>query len=131
MSTQATTGATKPFGQLIWKISAGALIPSLATVIFNALNFFFENYSKNPMPNLTVSVYDVGVGCAFSLVGVCVGSKDHAFTTAFLVIFVLLLLLILGSEVLVVFQHFSKFWMIWTTNAISFIALTYAIIEAE
>jgi hypothetical protein len=116
---------------LVWKISAGALIPSFATIIFNILNFFFENYQISPMPHLQHSVFDIGVGCAFALVGVCVATKDHALTNTFLIVFVFLLLIILGGQVLVVLLQWSKLVVVWVTNAICFVALSWAIIEAD
>ncbi|MCK1580677.1 hypothetical protein IVB03_14065 [Bradyrhizobium sp. 168] len=116
---------------MIWKISAGALIPAIATIIFNILNFFFENYTTAPLPKLPESIFDVGVGCAFSLVGVCVASKQHVLTNTFLLVFVFLLLLILGGQVLVIFLHWEKFVIVWLTNLFCFIALSWAIIEAD
>jgi hypothetical protein len=114
----------------IWKLTAGAFIPAAATIIFNILNFFFENYRSNPLPKMPESVFDVGVGCAFSLVGVCVTAKEHALSKTFLLIFVGLLLLILGGQVLVVFGHWEKFYIVWFTNLICFITLSWAITEA-
>jgi hypothetical protein len=116
---------------IIWKIAAGALIPSFATIIFNYLDFFFDNYMFSPMPVTPASVFDIGVGCAFSLVGVCIGSKDHALTNSFLIIFVFLLLLILGGGLIVVLGHWNKLLMVWIVNVICFVALTWAIVEAE
>jgi hypothetical protein len=96
MATRTTNG-TLP---IVWKISAGALIPAIATIIFNVLNFFFENYQTKPLPQMQHSVFDVGVGCAFSLVGICVTAKRHSLTNSFLLIFVALLLTILGGQLL-------------------------------
>jgi len=118
-------------GPLIWRVTAGALIPSFATIVFNILNFFFENYHISPMPQLQSSVFDIGVGCAFSLVGVCVASRDRAFTNNFLIIFVLLLLFILASQLAVLFLQWSKLWTVLVTNVVCLAALSWAIIEAE
>jgi hypothetical protein len=115
---------------LIWKITAGALIPAIATIIFNTLNFFLENYQRNPIPGLQASVFDFGVGCAFSLVGVCVATRDHALTNTCLIIFVSLLLLILGGGLAVIFLGLSKVAVIWMTNVVCFIALCWAIYKA-
>jgi hypothetical protein len=131
MSRQPAPKDWQGFWSVVRKISAGALIPCFATVIFNALNFFFENYKNNPLPPVQDSIFEVGIGCAFSLVGVCVGAKSHAFASTFLLIFVLLLLLILGGQTAVVLWGWNKIGVMWTTNAVCFVALTWAIIEAE
>jgi hypothetical protein len=116
---------------VVWRVSAGALIPSFATIIFNMLNFFFEHFKTDPFPPLQDSVYDIGTGCAFSLVGICVASKDPRNTNNFLLIFTALLLIILGGELLVVIQSWNKFWVIWITNLISLVALAWALIKVE
>jgi hypothetical protein len=111
------------------KVTAGALIPALATVIFNTLNFIFENFNKTQIPPITESVFEFGVGCAFSLVGICVASKDQALTNKFLIFFVLLLLFLLGGQMLILLLGWNKLFIIWVGNLVSLILLAYAIAE--
>ncbi len=113
------------------KVAAGALIPAFATIIFNVLNFFFENYQTRPLPQLPHSVFDIGVGCAFSLVGICVAAKEHSLTNSFLIIFVGLLLMILAGQLLNLFLGWDKSYIVWVTNITALLTLSWAISEVE
>jgi len=125
--TVSSNGEVKEgFAELVWKISAGALIPSFATIVFNLLHHIVE-YAGRPMPPPPYSVYDIGVGCAFSLVGICVASKDHRKSNNFLIVFVFLLLLILASYLPVAFLEWSSLGLMMLTNIICFVALSWAI----
>jgi hypothetical protein len=127
MSTGATSQAPQLFPDVVSKIAAGALIPSVATVIFNMLNFFFENFQKSPMPLPGCSVFDIGVGCAFSLVGICVATKEHSVSSALFILFVLLLFMLLGGDLVVVFLQWNRTYVIWITNFLSLFILSWAI----
>jgi hypothetical protein len=81
-----------PMINIIWKITAGALIPSAATIIFNLLNFLFENRQTIPLP--------VAVGCASTLIGICVATKEQATSNKLIIMFSGLILLIIGGELL-------------------------------
>lgn len=125
------TGSTKGALRIVWKVAAGALIPAFATIIFNVLNFFFENYQTRPLPQMPHSVSDVGVGCAFSLVGICVTAKEHSLTNSFLIIFVGLLLMILAGQLVSLIWGWDKLYIVWVTNIIALLTLSWAIVEAE
>jgi hypothetical protein len=75
---------------VVSKVLGGVFIPSIATIIFNLLHFFFEHYKENPLPPLNASVYDVAVGCAFSLIGIAVTARDRDLTPRLSLIFVVL-----------------------------------------
>jgi len=64
---------------LFLKITAGAAVPTIATVIFNVLNFFVDNYRNPHLPELSDSTYDVAVGCAFAILGICLAYLDRSF----------------------------------------------------
>jgi hypothetical protein len=116
---------------VMWKIAAGALIPALATIIFNAINFVFENLHKGAVPPVQESVYDFSAGCAFSLIGVCVAIKDRTTANKIFIVFSALLLIILGCQVAVVVWGMKKLVMIWIANIVSFVALSWSIYAAE
>jgi hypothetical protein len=116
---------------LLLRLCAGALIPSFATIIFNILNFIFENYQKTPPQTMQDSVYEVGVGCAFSMIGVCVGSKSFQFINKFLVVFVFLLLFLLMGQLSALIWGWPRMLIMWSTNLVALAALIWAIVEAE
>lgn len=77
------------------KIVAGVLIPSLATIIFNVLNFLVDNLHTSPFPPISESVFDVSVGCTFALLGVGITSRSRNIGERYTVIAVFLILVIL------------------------------------
>jgi hypothetical protein len=116
---------------LVSKVFGAVLIPSVATIIFNLLNFFFENYQKTPLPPLTDSVYDISVGCAFSLIGIAVTVRDSDLTRQFIMLFVVLLFLIPGGLIIPVFAHWSRFYTVWSINLMSLFVLSWAITTSD
>jgi hypothetical protein len=114
------------------RISAGALIPSIAAIIFNILNFFFENYGKIPLPRPNDSVFDFGVGCAFSLVGIGVTARNPEFGKNLFVLFAgLLLVQIFVDLIAPALLGSDKFWMIWISNFLSFVVLSWALLKEQ
>jgi hypothetical protein len=105
------------------KILSGALVPSLATLVFNLLNFFIENYRLNPLPHPSDSTYDFSVGCIFAIfgIGVAATNPDHGRYLMTLAI-ILLLLLIFGEVLAPTFLYWNKFVIIWVFNVVSFTA---------
>jgi hypothetical protein len=130
MSAQQSAAQTHP-DNLMWRIAAGALIPAFATIIFNGLAFIIENFHAPTTPPVQQSVFDFSAGCAFSLVGLGVAIRDRAMAAKIFVVFVILLLTILGSQVGVVMLEFGKSYVIWTDNTISLFVLSWAIYVAE
>lgn len=126
----AETIATEDGISPVSKVVAGALIPALATILFNALSFLLDHRSENPLPPLPDSVWDFGVGCAFSLVGIAVATRDIKLARLLPLVFVGLLMLILGGQLAVEFFHLSKFAVICTTDFLCGLALCWAIVEA-
>jgi hypothetical protein len=111
---------------------AGALIPSLATITFNLMHFFFENYSIVPRPKISESSYDISVGCAFSLIGICVTVGDQRVTIRALIVFVSLILSMMFFNLLApALLEWSKAFTVWLVNILSFAALAYAIVDAD
>ncbi len=116
---------------LLVKLGAGAVIPSAATIIFNLLNFFFENHQTHPLPTASASTYDIASGCIFSLVGISVAVKDRAMESKLLVLSMLLILLWLGGDFLVpAFLSVDQLYMVPVVDAIAFGALCWAIVKA-
>jgi hypothetical protein len=113
------------------KLFGAVFIPSIATIIFNLLNFFFEHYETKPLPPLTESVYDVSVGCAFSLIGIAVTARDRDVTRKLVISFVVLLFLILSGFLLPVFLHWPKLYTVWLINIISICVLAWAILISD
>jgi hypothetical protein len=117
---------------LVLKITAGAFIPSAATIIFNLLNFAFENYDKHPRPKPSESAFDIAAGCAFSLIGICVTVKNSSVSNRLLVIFACLILFLIAGDMLApMFLDLNRLLMVVIVNTVSFAALAYAISSAE
>jgi hypothetical protein len=111
---------------------AGALIPSLAVIIFNLLNFVFDNYENIPRPHLPKSVFDISVGCAFAIVGIAVTAKEKELMARLTVGSIIVILAILGvGLILPFFLIIEKGLAIWLVNILSFFVLGWAIVEAE
>lgn len=116
----------------LWvKIVAGAIIPSVATVIFNLLNFFFENYQTRPLPAVSTSIFDIASGCIFSLVGICVAVKDQALESKLILLSMALILVMLAGDFLVpAFLPVDRLHMIMGVNAVALGALCLVIWKA-
>ncbi len=116
----------------LWvKIVAGAIIPSVATVIFNLFNFFFENYQTRPLPPVSASTFDIASGCIFSLVGICVAVKDQALESKLMVLTMLLILVLLAGDFLVpAFLPVDRIHMVAGVDAVAWGALCLAIWRA-
>ena len=108
------------------KIAAGAAIPTIATLIFNLLNFFVDNYRNPNPPQLSDSTYDVAVGCAFAILGICFGA-DKETTLKLVVLIVTLILAALASDVLYLAFHWNRLGLIFAVNLLSFAGLAWAI----
>jgi hypothetical protein len=118
--------------EVILRIVAGGLIPSFAIIIFNTLNHVFDHLGQTPMPPLPESAYDISVGCAFTIFGLCVSAKDHRKANTIIVMFVLLLLSIMLVEMIMpTFEFISKMHGIEITNFVAFWVLCYAIAKVE
>jgi hypothetical protein len=114
------------------KIIAGALIPAAATIIFNLLNFLFENYSVKQIPSINVSNFDVAVGCTFSIIGICVAAKEHETSNRLLIIFTALILILIAGELLMpIFLHIDKLYAICAVDLLALFALAWSIIEVD
>jgi len=110
------------------KILSGALVPSLATLVFNLLNFFIENYRLNPLPHPSDSTYDFSVGCIFAIFGIGVAATNPDYGRYLMTLSIILVLLLIFGEVLApTFLNWDKFLIIWVLNALSFTALSIAI----
>jgi hypothetical protein len=113
------------------KLGAGAFIPSLATFIFNFLNFFFENYQTRPMPTVSASMFDIASGCIFSIVGISVAVKDRAMESRLMVLTLLLILVLLAGDFLVpAFLSVDRLHMVIVVDAVALGALCLAIWNA-
>ena len=116
---------------LIFKIGFLALIPSAGSVVFNALNHIF-NHLGEKRPPLDESAFDISVGCAFTIVGMCITAKQHNTGNTLLFLFVAILLIIIGGELIVpVYFDVSKFTAVAVVNCISFFSLCYSIMLTE
>lgn len=112
------------------KIVAGVLIPSLATIIFNVLNFLVDNLHTSPFPPVSESVFDVSVGCTFALLGVGITSRSRNIGERYTIVSVLLILAIIAVEILApVFLHWQKAVAIFTMDALSMLALSWGIAD--
>lgn len=108
------------------KIVAGAAIPAIATLIFNLLNFFVDNYRNPKPPELSDSTYDVAVGCAFAILGICFAA-DKETNFKLVVLLVSLILAVLASDVLYLAAHWNRLYLIILVNCISLAGLAWAI----
>ncbi len=117
-------------GDYFVKITAGALIPSFATIVFNLLNFILENYSKRPLPGIDPADYDIAAGCVFSIIGICVTAKEHAISSRLAVTCVFLILFVLFGDILPTLLQVSKFLMVVIVDGVALAALCWSIAEA-
>jgi hypothetical protein len=74
MSTTARLRTRSLDSMLLLKIVSGAMIPALATIIFNLLNYFVETYRATQInPDLSASVYDIAPGLTIHQFSVMTG----------------------------------------------------------
>ncbi len=113
------------------RLVAGAIIPSVATIVFNLFNFFFDNYQARPFPVASASTYDIAPGCVFSMIGICVAIKDRAMESKLMVTSILLILFLLAGDFLVPpFLLIDRGYMIGIVDMVAFSVLCWAIREA-
>jgi hypothetical protein len=125
----ASQGTIAPKVGLVLKIAAGAAIPAIATLIFNLLNFFVDNYRDPNPPKVAESTFDFAVGCAFAILGICFGA-DKETTLKLVVLLVSLILATLAGDVLYLMLHWNRLGLIIAVNALSLLGLAWAIAKA-
>src|ERR1700733_1045435 len=81
---------------MFFKIAAGALIPSFASVLFNYIFFFMDHFHETPMPSPDMLAWDVSIGCIFAVVGVAITAQVDATARHLFVLFAALVLCILA-----------------------------------
>ena len=115
------------------KITAGALIPAFATIVFNFLNVIAESVEKGgPLPEVGASIFDVAVGCIFAIIGICVTCSNQSKILRMVVVCVGLILVTLFADmVLPVFYHFNKYNMVIVADFFALLALSWSIWIAE
>src|SRR3982750_1229231 len=94
------------------KVTAGALIPSLAAIVFNILHYILDNNGKDPPPHMQETVWDISVACAFTIIGIAVSQKDPQDVIKLFVVFALLVLFIISVTMIIPHPSFlllSKF----------------------
>lgn len=128
-----TSGGSRlpPHLALPLKIVAGAAIPTVATLIFNLLNFFVDNYRNPQPPEFGDSIYDVAVGCAFAILGICFSNADRETTLKMVVLLVALILAVLAGDVLYLAYHWNRLGLIFAIDFLAFVGLAWAIAKAE
>lgn len=110
------------------KILGQALVPSGATVIFNLLSFFFENFHANPIPKPGASSYDFGVGCVFAIFGIGITASGAHISKGLINLSMILLLGLVFLELLApAIWDWDKLSMIVLVDAVSFVCLCIAI----
>jgi hypothetical protein len=85
-------------GKKLQNLVAGLLVPAVGTVVFNVLSHYLETRSQELPP---LKVYDIAIGCAFTMAGIIIVTKDQAKYQKFFNIFVLLLLLLIVTNVII------------------------------
>jgi FtsH-binding integral membrane protein len=105
-------------------VSAALFIPTVASVLFNLLNFIIENANKPNRPSIPAAMFDVSISCAFVLVGLSIGSQNKEQAQA---IFIVFLYLFLMSIILVVVAPFFlpdlRLYLILLASLISLIVV--------
>jgi hypothetical protein len=110
------------------KIAGGALMPSVATILFNLLNFVFDNYEISPKPTPSESTFDIAVGCALAILGICLTAPTQDTSNRLILLLIAILLLIIGAELLApVFLHWSKMLMVGLVDLVAFFSVAWAI----
>lgn len=127
MSGQAAT-TTSGNMRFAIRIAGGALIPSFATIIFNSLNYIFDNYRKATPSEMSPATFDIAVGCAFAIFGICITSQNHVVVNKLQILLMVLIFLIIGGEMLIpAFFGVSKIAMITIVDIAAFVGLCWAI----
>jgi hypothetical protein len=83
----------------VLNLAAGLLIPSFASIIFNALNHLVEKGRDAPIP---ITTYDISLGCVFTIVGVAVSARDGEKAKVLFVAFTILLLVLIATNIILV-----------------------------
>ncbi|MGE0258233.1 MAG: hypothetical protein AB7H71_03545 [Alphaproteobacteria bacterium] len=117
---------------LVLRIVAGVLVPSFATIIFNILSFFVENYHTSPLPRPNETVFEVAVGCTFALFGIGIGAEERNRGERLIIVSVLLMLTIIGVEILApLFLQWPKFYSVLIMDTLAILALSWGIVETN
>ena len=122
--------ALKIDAAVVVKIMGGAAIPSAATIVFNLLNFLFDNFGKTPLPSVSESTFDIAVGCSFAIVGICITTADRETMLKLVFLLVALIFLVLGEHLVDVFLRWNRIVLTMGVNIIAFIGLSWAIAQA-
>jgi len=143
MTTTLRPGLRLPDLLLVMKVVCGAIIPALATIIFNLLDYFVENGLPKLQPicsvaagcplrdeGLPYAIFDIAPGCAFAIVGICVNLQDRKIMLNLLVALVFLILAILAGDVLFLIARGYRLPFIIAVDVLAFVGLSWAIAEA-
>jgi hypothetical protein len=123
-------GAIPAAVSIISKLSGAVFIPSVANIVFNIMSYFFDHH-RIKLPPPPASVYDVSVGCAFSLIGIAITTPALEITRHLILLFVFLLFLILGGFIIPVFSGWPKLYIVWVINIISIFVLSWAVVATD
>ncbi len=106
-------------------VIAGLLVPSFGSIVFNALNNLIDKGAAAPIPP---TVYDVSIGCAFTVIGIAATQKQAQKVTIYFLVFVLLLLVLMGLNI-VLFHRYPDYQasIIWFSNILSLTVVAISI----
>jgi len=116
----------------VLKVIFGALIPGLVTLVFNLLNFFFDNFQTltTAMLSLPASTFDISVGNATAILGSCIVAKDGNVLRSVAAAFALTVIAILFCEMLVpALFHWQKIYCVVSMDLLSICVLVWVIIQ--
>jgi hypothetical protein len=110
-------------------LAAGLLIPSFASMIFNALNHLVEKGKDVPIP---LTTYDISLGCVFTIVGVAVSTQEGDKAKLLFLAFIVLLLVLITTNIILVNVLGPRFhWiMIGVGDFLALAVVAWAIWEA-
>jgi hypothetical protein len=117
-------------GDYFWKLLAGAVLPCGAIIVFNLMNFFFDNFHAAKMPSPPESVYDIAIGSAFAVVGISVVEQQRSSKFLLLAFLILLLAILIEFVTPAVYGH-DKLTNVVIMDVISFSALVGAIVLSQ
>lgn len=113
----------------VQNLTAGLLIPSFASIIFNVLNHLVEKGKDAPIP---LTTFDISLGCVFTIVGVAVSAQEGDKARLLFLAFIVLLLVLITTNIILVNVLGPKFhWlMIGVGDLLAVAVVAWAIWEA-
>ena len=113
----------------IKNLIAGLLIPAFGSIIFNALNYMLQSVHG---PSFPPEVFDIALGCSFTVVGVAVAEKNANRSQKLFLAFIALILVLILTNIILAHtlpEHY-RIWLVFIGNVLAISIVTRAIWNA-